>query len=105
MPDRTGQLVIDFMATARREHPIQSFMAADKKNKSDTLSADRLDVLKAVYWHPGRTAKLLDTLYRLNGKAHRRAPELANMGLIYRDKSGSEMRLYITEEGHRKLNR
>jgi DNA-binding MarR family transcriptional regulator len=90
-------------ARARRQHPVQSYMAADRKNKSNTLSRDRLEVLFEVGCNPGFTAKMLDTMRHLSGKAHRRAPELETMGLIRRDKDGSEMRLYITEKGREVL--
>ena len=92
-------------AKARNEHPIQSHMAADSKNKSNTLSADRLAVLGSVSTCPGQTAKWYDNYINLDGKAHRRAPELDDLGLIRRDKSGREMKLYITEAGREELNR
>ncbi len=84
-------------ATARRDDPIQSHIAADKMNKSYTVLADRIQVLTWIARSPGMTAKQIDVV--LEGKAHRRAGELETLGLITRDKSGSEMKLYITEKG------
>ena len=84
-------------ARARTTDPIQSHLAAKRKNESETLGADRLKVLVHVYNYRGKTAKQLDLLLR--GKAHRRALELENLGLITRVKSGPELRLYITELG------
>ena len=100
MNGQTEQLVL-FPARARRTHPVQSHMAAERKNESNTLSADRMKVLVHVYNFPGKTAKQLDLL--LCGKAHRRALELENLGLITRIKSGPEMRLRITELGKEKI--
>ena len=88
-------------ARARNTDPIQSHIAAERKTKSKTLSSDRLKVLVHVYNYRGKTAKQLDLL--LGGKAHRRALELENLGLITRVKSGPEMVLYITEKGKEKI--
>lgn len=77
---------------------------SDSKNASKTLSADRLAVLGAIKEYPDCTAKQLDAMIVLDGKAHRRAKELADLGLIRRDKSGREMRLHITELGRKELN-
>ena len=101
MTDCTRQL--DFSAKARRKDPIQSHLAADKKNRSKTLSKDRLMVLMFIASRPGYTAKQLDLRFLLQGKAHRRSLELENLGLITRDKSGSEMTMYVTELGKEKL--
>lgn len=100
---KTGQL--DFTAKARSSHPVQSHIAAARKNESGTLPADRFIVLYTILSCPNCTAKQLDVKYPnlLGGKAHRRAADLERMGLITRDKSGREMRLYITELGRRKL--
>ena len=100
MTNQTGQLVL-FPARARRTHPVQSHLAADRKNESHTLSADRMKVLVHVYNFPGKTAKQLDLL--LEGKAHRRAKDLDDLKLIIRVKSGPEMRLHITELGKEKI--
>ena len=120
MIDCKDQTVIDFTAKARKADPIQSHKAADKKNGSDTLSADRLAVLEAVRQCPCCTAKQLDmmpfnvpdTLKNsrfpkftwLGGKAHRRAVDLERLGLIVREKSGREMTMRITDLGLSKLN-
>lgn len=93
--------LFDTPATARRNDPVQSHMAADRKNRSQTLGPDRLAVLEAVSEHPGFTAKQLDVF--LNQKAHRRAKELADMGLITRDETGPEMTMFITEKGKRQI--
>ena len=95
-------------AKARKEHPVQSHAAADSKNKSGTLSADRLEVLRLVAKYPGETAKGLDwfykQLFKLDvGKAHRRAAELEAGGWIWRDDTGKEMRMYITCKGRELL--
>ena len=108
MTDHTGQAVMDFPARARTNHPIQSHLAAERKNESKTLSADRMAVLVDVYNSPGKTAKQLDLL--LCGKAHRRALELENLGLITRiklvtkNKPKLEMTMYITEKGKELLS-
>ena len=95
-----AQLNLDFSpAHTRREHPIQSHQAACRKTDSRTLPKDRLAVLKAVAKRQGFTAKQLDAMYHLDGKCHRRAAELDKAGFIWRDKSGPEMRCYLTEKG------
>ena len=93
----------ELQAKARNDHPIQSHMSADAKNRSKTLSADRLEVLDAIYVWPGRTAKILDTIYHLDGKAHRRSLELENLGLIFRDKTKREMTMWLTDKGREAL--
>ena len=93
---------VDLAAKARREHPIQSHMAADSMTP-EKLSKDRIEVLRVICDLPGCTAKKLDVCI-LGGKAHRRSGELEALGLITRDKTGSEMRMWITERGKRLLN-
>ena len=102
-----NQLSLNFEAKARRSDPVQSYIAADSKNASGTLSADRMTVLDAVNTFPSHTAKWYDltSFCCTDGKAHRRAPELEALGLITRDRTGSEMRLYITEKGKNLLKK
>lgn len=99
--------LFEIPARARTTHLVQSHLAAERKNKSKTLSADRRAVLVDVYNYPGKTAKQLDLL--LCGKAHRRAKDLEDLGLITRiklvtkNKPKLEMVLYITELGKEEL--
>ena len=101
MPDCKGQMSLE--ATARRGDPVQSLAAADRKNASGTLSADRFAVLKAIWWTPDSTAKELDRIHNLNGKAHRRSADLERLGYITRTKQGKEKTMLITEDGVRAL--
>jgi len=90
-------------AAARRDDPIQSYAAADRKNASGTLSYDRWIVLAYIKAHPNQTAKQLDRTF-LNGKAHRRSADLERLGYITRTKQGKEMTMLITEKGLSRLS-
>ncbi len=98
---------MDFSAKARPDDPVQSHLAADKKNASGTLSADQTRTLQLVAKYPLQTAKQLDSWFGWNnsGKANRRAPELEAMGLIRRNNSKGGMKLYITSLGWWELER
>jgi len=98
-----NKLVNALFAQARRQDPIQSHLAADRKNKSGTLSSDRKWVLFAVKTRPGKTAKQLDEIYSFKGIAHRRMKELESMGYVRREKNGREMKCFITLEGMKML--
>jgi len=88
-------------AHARNTDPPQSYMAADSMTV-EKLTKGRREVLWAVNRWPGCTAKQIDK-YWSDGKAHRRAKELEDLGLITRDPRGREMKLFITEKGKEML--
>ena len=92
------------IAKARTDHPIQSYIAADKMNRAGKVRMQQMAVLKALVLHGASTARHLDEVMPISkpewrGFAHRRMPELEEAGLVVRDKRGQEMLCSITEKG------
>lgn len=97
-----------YPARARTDDPIQSHAAADRMNQSGAVRKQQLAVLRALNLHGYATMKHLDLIMPIanvkwDGWGHRRAPELEELGLITREKTGREMVCSLTDKGREVL--
>jgi hypothetical protein len=88
-------------ARARRRDAISSHLAADALEREKRDKKQLKQVLALVRRYPGRSSKMLATLGRVDRyMVARRAPELAEMGLIRRVEEKGEELKWWPDWGH-----